>query len=253
MCFCEANLLSSARRSEQVQEALTGAKLVLPDGIAVLYLARLNGIAAPERIPGPNFMLAACEYGLERGWRHFFYGGAQGVPERMAETLACRYPGLKVAGTWSPPFRELTEEEEEQTKAMIESAGTDLLWIGLGSPKQELWMARRSGRIDVPIMLGVGAAFDFHSGNLPWAPPLVRKLGMEWAYRMLTGGRQTLLRNVRCVSHVALLLVAAAWRRMLTRREGTNHGEGDFQMSSKTVSFHLGTTEETRSTTRTIL
>jgi N-acetylglucosaminyldiphosphoundecaprenol N-acetyl-beta-D-mannosaminyltransferase len=213
VCFCEASLLSSAMRDGSVLEALSGAKLVLADGIAVLTYARLRNIPIQERVPGPGYLLAACEYGLARGWRHFFYGGEQGVPERLAETLTCRYPGLKIAGAWSPPFRELTEAEEEQTKAMIEGAGADLLWLGLGSPKQELWMARHAGRIDVPVMLGVGAAFDFHSGNRPWAPPVIRRLGMEWAYRMLTGGRQTLRRNVRCVSHVALLLAAAAWDR----------------------------------------
>jgi N-acetylglucosaminyldiphosphoundecaprenol N-acetyl-beta-D-mannosaminyltransferase len=197
-----------------VREALSGARLVLPDGIAVLTYAWLNGLTAPERIPGPGFMLAACEHGLQRGWRHFFYGGAPGVPERLAENLALKYPGIRIAGTWSPPFRELTEAEEAQTKEMIEDANADLLWVGLGSPKQELWMARHVGRIDVPAMFGVGAAFDFHSGNLPWAPPLIRRIGMEWAYRMLTGGEKTFRRNVRCVSHVALLLAAAAISRV---------------------------------------
>lgn len=218
VCFCEANLLSSALRDPSVQKVLFDAKLVLADGIAVMTYARLRNISIPERVPGPSFMLAACEYGLTRGWRHFFYGGSQGVPESLIGTLTSRFPGLKIAGKWSPPFRELTESEELQVKEMIEEADTDLLWVGLGSPKQELWMAGHVGRIDVPVMLGVGAAFDFHSGNRPWAPPLVRRIGLEWAYRMLTGGRRTFWRNVHCVSHVGLVLGMAALGRLMPRR-----------------------------------
>jgi N-acetylglucosaminyldiphosphoundecaprenol N-acetyl-beta-D-mannosaminyltransferase len=157
-------------------------------------------------------MLDACQYGLAKGWRHFFYGGAEGVAEKLAWRLGERFPGLQVAGTWCPPFRSLTPEEEASARQTIEDARPDLLWVGLGGPKQEFWIAQHLGRINVPVMLAVGAAFDFHSGNRAWAPPWIRQIGMEWAYRAATGGRKTFLRNVRCVFWVATHLTQVALR-----------------------------------------
>ncbi|HOX59462.1 MAG TPA: WecB/TagA/CpsF family glycosyltransferase [Candidatus Paceibacterota bacterium] len=216
-CFCEASLLSNVVRDERVRDCVGEAAAVFPDGVALTVLARLQGHRLPERIPGPSFLLAAAEYGLSRGWRHFFYGGSPGVAQRLAERLTSRYPGLLVAGTHSPPFRELTQQEQLEIKSMIDSSGAHLLWVCLGSPKQELWAAEQVGRIKVPVILPVGAAFDFHSGHRPWAPPWVRAIGMEWLFRTITGGRRTFLRNLRCVTVIAGLLFKVALRRLLRR------------------------------------
>jgi N-acetylglucosaminyldiphosphoundecaprenol N-acetyl-beta-D-mannosaminyltransferase len=217
VCFCEGNLYSSARAQPAVVEALADATLVFADGMSVFWLARLTGRTVPERVPGPSFLLSACEYGVAAGWRHYFLGGEEGVADALAARLCEQFPGLQVAGTACPPFRDLTEEEEAELLARIEAAEPDLLWVGLGGPKQELWMARQRGRLRVPIMLGVGAAFDFHSQNRPWAPAWVRRLGLEWLFRMLTGGFRTFCRNVRCVATMAGLVLSAAvsapWRR----------------------------------------
>lgn len=210
VCFCEANLCAAASRDSRLVDVLNRASMTLADGVAVRALAALVGRKVPERVPGPSFLLTACESGQERGYRHFFYGGRPGVPEEMAENLTRRFPDIKVAGTYSPPFRRLAPHEERTVKNMIEDARPHLLWVGLGGPKQEFWMAEHVGRIDVPVMLGVGAAFDFHAGSRPWAPRAVRRLGMEWAFRALTGGPRTLLRNLRCVSRMGLLLAQAA-------------------------------------------
>lgn len=212
-CFCEASLLSSALKNPQVAEVLNRATATFPDGIAVMMLERLHGRRPPQRISGPSFLLWACEYGLARGWRHFFYGGAPGVAERLAENLQRRFPGLKVVGTFSPPFRELTAEEEAEVARRVR--GADLMWIALGSPRQELWAAQHCGKLDVPVLLPVGAAFDFHSGMRPWAPAWVRRVGLEWAFRTVTGGTRTFRRNLRCVTVVGVYLLKETLRRAL--------------------------------------
>lgn len=216
-CFCEASLLASLLRDAELAHSLQTAEAILPDGIALRMLARLLGQPLPMRVTGPGFLLAAAEYGVSRGWRHFLYGGSPGVAERLAERLRRDYPGIVIAGIHSPPFRPLTEAEERETTALIEATHPDLLWVCLGSPKQERWCAQHLGRLKVPLMLPVGAAFDFHSGARPWAPAWLRRVGMEWAFRTLTGGRRTFLRNLRCVSLVGLYMAKVALARLCNR------------------------------------
>jgi N-acetylglucosaminyldiphosphoundecaprenol N-acetyl-beta-D-mannosaminyltransferase len=217
VCFCEANLLAHCLRDPRVAEILDQADLTLADGIAPALLARMSsGIRVP-RVPGPQFLLSACDRGRQLGWRHFFYGGAPGVAQTMAERLLARYPGLEIAGVHSPPYRDLTAAEESSDRRIIEASKTDLLWVGLGGPKQEIWMADRVGSIQVPVMLGVGAAFDFHSGNRRWAPPWMRALGLEWLYRTFTGGAGTFRRNLSCVGRVGLFMLK---RLVLSRGKG---------------------------------
>ena len=211
--FPDAWNMHQATSDVELRRIYRAAAAVFPDGVCWLMLARLQDFK-PQRITGPSFMAAACEYGVQKRWRHFFYGGAPGVVDKLAQLLPDRYPGLNVVGAYSPPFRALTAEEESRVKERIEASGADLLWVGLGAPKQEYWMSQHLGKINVPVMLGVGAAFDFLSGSRPWAPLLIRKTGMEWAYRTVTGGRQTFCRNMKCVSAVALLLSRAAFNRL---------------------------------------
>ena len=213
--FPDAWNMYNATRDEQLRDAYRRASAIFPDGICWLMLARIQGRHLPQRIPGPSFMAMSCSYGLERGWRHYFYGGASGVAEKLAAIFPERFPGLQVAGACSPPFRPLSPAEEIDIKRRIESSRADLLWVALGAPKQEFWMASHLGQINVPVMLGVGAAFDFHSGRRPWAPLWLRRLGLEWAFRTVSGGKQTFRRNVRCVSSIALLLTRAALQRCL--------------------------------------
>jgi N-acetylglucosaminyldiphosphoundecaprenol N-acetyl-beta-D-mannosaminyltransferase len=217
-CFCEASLLSSLIRDPELARMLQTSDAIFPDGIALLRLAKICGQTLAGRIPGPRFLLAACEYGASRGWRHFFYGGGPGVADKLAARLQADYRGLLVAGTLSPPFRASTAEEERETQAVIEAAKPDLVWVCLGSPKQERWCAEHVGKLKVPLLLPVGAAFDFHSGQRPWAPAWVRRLGLEWLFRALTGGRRTFLRNIKCVSIVALYIAKVALSRLAAPR-----------------------------------
>jgi len=129
-------------------------------------------------------MLEVCALAAERGWSSFFYGGGDGVPELLAERLTARFPGLRVAGTWSPPFRPLTPEEDEAVVERINRSKADLVWVGLSTPRQERWMAAHVGRLDAHALLGVGAAFDIHAGLLAQAPAWMQRSGLEWLYRL---------------------------------------------------------------------
>lgn len=206
VCFCEAHLCVQATFNEEIRRTMEGATLVLPDGVAVTAGARLLGQKFPERQPGPVIMLAVCEHGVNKGYRHFFYGGADGVADTLACRLQKRFPGIQIAGTYTPPFRPLNEAEEKEIKEKVEKNHTDILWVGLGAPKQELWMAEHAGKLDVPLMMGVGAAFDFHSGNRKWAPAWVRRAGLEWVYRMITGGPRVFFRNAKYESLFTCLI-----------------------------------------------
>lgn len=218
VCFLEANLFSLMLQDDELRRILALADAVYPDGIAIIKSAKYLTGKNLERISGPTLLLRAAEYGVPRRWRHFFYGGAAGVAEQLAKKLQAQIPGLEVAGVYSPPFRTLTDDEELAVREMIEAAKPDFLWIGLGGPKQEYWMSRHLGKINVPVMLGVGAAFDFHSGNRPWAPQWFRKHGLEWLFRMFSGGRRTFFRNLKCVSRVSMVLMRDFFRGLFRKR-----------------------------------
>jgi N-acetylglucosaminyldiphosphoundecaprenol N-acetyl-beta-D-mannosaminyltransferase len=184
------------------------AGLVTPDGMPLVWIGRLQGHRQMDRVYGPDLMLALCERSVPRGYRNYFYGGAASVPEQLAEGLQSRFPGLQVSGTYSPPFRPLTPDEDADVVTKINAAQSDIVWVGLGTPKQERWMAAHVGRIDAPVLLGVGAAFDFHTGRLPQAPNWMRRSGLEWCFRLLTEPkrlwRRYLSNNPRFVALVLL-------------------------------------------------
>lgn len=175
-----------SRRDPGVLAIHNRAGMVTPDGMPLVWLSRLKGFRNVDRVYGPDLMLACCERSLRQGYRHFFYGGADGVAELLAERLTRRFPGLRVVGTHCPPFRRLTAEEDEAVIARINAADPDIVWVGLSTPKQERWMAEHLGRINAPVMIGVGAAFDFHAGLKRQAPRWMQRGGLEWFFRLLT-------------------------------------------------------------------
>lgn len=223
VCFCEANLCVQATKDLEVRRILHDASLVLPDGVSMTLGGRLLGKPFPDRLPGPTVMLEYCRFCAPYGARHFFYGGPEGVARKVADNLTGMIPNLQVAGTYSPPFRPLNQTEEFEVKEMIERSKADVLWISLGAPKQEKWMAEHLHQIDVPLMLGVGAAFDFHSGNKKWAPQWIRKIGLEWVYRMFTGGRRVFIRNAKQESTFTLILTMQFIRERLLERPGSSN------------------------------
>ena len=178
------------RDDEQMQKATRSAALTLPDGIGIILAAKILGYSHSGRVTGPDLMLKCCDKGRERNYRHFFYGGAESVADKLAEKLSKKYHGLKVVGTYCPPFRKLTKDEDKHVVDMINVARPDILWVGLGAPKQEKWMFDHLGKIKATAMIGVGAAFDFHSGNVKRAPVWMQTCHIEWVYRFALDPRR---------------------------------------------------------------
>jgi N-acetylglucosaminyldiphosphoundecaprenol N-acetyl-beta-D-mannosaminyltransferase len=158
------------------------------DGVAVVLAGKMLGYTIP-RLHGPDLMVKCCEFGVTRGWRHFFYGGKKGIPETITRNFATTFPGFKTVGCYSPPFRPLNFHEDDKIIEMINRAKPDILWVGLGLLKQERWIYEHLGKINVPWMIGVGAAFDFHAGSVKRAPKFYRDIGLEWLYRVISEPR----------------------------------------------------------------
>lgn len=201
------------QRDSKMKKATKEAGLVMPDGIGIVLAARLLGYPNNGRVTGPELMLKLCDWGREHGYRHYFYGGDDGVAEKLREKLCRRYPGLQVVGTCSPPFRPISHQEDREIVEQINSTEPDIVWVGLGAPKQEKWMANHLGCIRAVALIGVGAAFDFHSENVKWAPIWLRRLGLEWAYRLAREPKRMWRRNLDS----PLFLSKVIWQR-LTRR-----------------------------------
>jgi N-acetylglucosaminyldiphosphoundecaprenol N-acetyl-beta-D-mannosaminyltransferase len=177
--------VSESRRDPEFRTILRTADLVVPDGMPLVWLGRLNGHTLRRRVYGPELMLEFCRATADRRVRHYFYGGADGVADALAATMAERFPNLVVAGTFCPPFRPLDPGEDADIVARINDARADVLWVGLSTPKQERWMYRHRNLLNVPVMVGVGAAFDMHTGRVKQAPVWMRENGLEWCYRLV--------------------------------------------------------------------
>ncbi len=184
VCVCTVHTVMECQRNEAMRQAVNGAGLAVPDGMPLVWLGRRQSDVPVSRVYGPDLMLDLSRLSVERGYSHFFYGGAAGVAELLADRLQARFPGLKVAGTASPPFRPLTSEEEAHFVQQINQARPDIVWVGLGTPKQDLWMAAQRPHLTAPVLIGVGAAFDFHTGRLPQAPRWMQQAGLEWLFRL---------------------------------------------------------------------
>jgi N-acetylglucosaminyldiphosphoundecaprenol N-acetyl-beta-D-mannosaminyltransferase len=181
--------VSVSREDAEFQSILGQASLVVADGMPLVWLGRLQGFKhMRRRVYGPELMETFCrETGSK--YRHFFYGGAPGVADALAQTESERY-GIQIAGTYCPPFRPLTEKEEREVQSLIEDTRPDVLWVGLSTPKQERWMHEHRSTLRVPVMLGVGAAFDLNTGRLKQAPAWMRENGLEWLFRLCAEPRR---------------------------------------------------------------
>jgi N-acetylglucosaminyldiphosphoundecaprenol N-acetyl-beta-D-mannosaminyltransferase len=174
--------ITEAQHDPDFAHILNSADLVVPDGMPLVWLARKNGYALRRRVYGPELLETFCRATGPK-YRHFFYGGAPGVPESLASVMRHTYR-LDVAGTFSPPFRTLSDGEHEEIVAAINSTKPDVLWVGLSTPKQERWMYRSRSNLSVAVMIGVGAAFDIHTGRTKQAPRWMREHGLEWFFRL---------------------------------------------------------------------
>ena len=185
VCSTGVHGVMESQRDPELLRIHNESGLTLPDGIPMVWAGRFAGARRMARVYGPDFMLAVCRLAAEQGWSSYFYGGAPGVPERLVRALEQRFPGLRVAGHESPPFRPLTDEEDAEVVDRINSSGPELVWVGLSTPKQERWMAAHVERLRAPaVLLGVGAAFDLHAGLKRDAPRWMGPWGVHWLYRL---------------------------------------------------------------------
>jgi N-acetylglucosaminyldiphosphoundecaprenol N-acetyl-beta-D-mannosaminyltransferase len=192
------NLVMSAREDPDTMRAVLGATLAVPDGQPLVWALRALGNRRASRVYGPDLMLRFCERAAREGIPVYLYGGrTPEALELLRRRLVERHPGLPIAGAYSPPFRELTPEEEQQVAQDIDASGAAVVWVGTGQPKQERWMEHMRPRLKAPLLVGVGAAFDFHAGLVPQAPHWMRGAGLEWLYRLAREPRRLWRRYAR--------------------------------------------------------
>jgi N-acetylglucosaminyldiphosphoundecaprenol N-acetyl-beta-D-mannosaminyltransferase len=213
VCAAPVHALMVAQDDEDMLEALRGSTLVVPDGMPLVWAANLLGEGLRDRVYGPELMLRYSGRCAATGHRVWLYGGRdQGSLAQLALSMRRRHPGIKIVGGYSPPFRALTRKEEDDLTDQINEAEPDVLWVGIGVPKQEKWMARMRDRLKVPVICGVGAAFDFHAGRIPMAPRWMQEHGLEWLYRTAQEPKRLLPRylstNPRFVASFARQYVA---------------------------------------------
>jgi N-acetylglucosaminyldiphosphoundecaprenol N-acetyl-beta-D-mannosaminyltransferase len=200
--------IMESQRDSGIREIHNRAGLVTPDGMPLVWISHHRGRRDVERVYGPDLLLEVCRVSGQRGYRHYFYGGAPGVADRLAARLIARYPDLRVVGTHCPPFRPLTPDEDVALVTEVNEADPDIIWVGLSTPKQERWMYGHLGRLHAPVMVGVGAAFDFHAGVKPQAPRWMQRNGLEWLFRLATEPRRLWKRYLRNnPSFIALILM----------------------------------------------
>ena len=210
VCACNVHSVVTAQRDAALAASVRGADMVLPDGSPVAWLMRQSGHAAQQRVSGPDLMWRYFAAAAVYGESIFLYGGSSDTLERLSGRIRATFPGLRIVGAHSPPFRPLTAEEDLAVVNMINASGATTVWVSLGCPKQELWMAEHRGRIK-SVLIGVGAAFGFHAGTTRRAPPWMRRLSLEWLHRLLSEPRRLWRRYLTTNT----LFVLAAARQLL--------------------------------------
>ena len=197
ICVTGVHGVMEAQDDPAFKKILNGAFLCTPDGMPMVWAGKLDGHGEMTRVYGPDLMLDVCAWSETSGCKHFFYGGADGVAELLAQKLKAKFPKLQVVGTYTPPFRALNETEVKALQEQIRVAQPDMLWVGLSTPKQEKFMAEFLPQLDVTLMVGMGAAFDFHSGRISQAPRWMQRTGLEWFYRLCCEPRRLWKRYLR--------------------------------------------------------
>jgi N-acetylglucosaminyldiphosphoundecaprenol N-acetyl-beta-D-mannosaminyltransferase len=198
ICAASVYPLMVCQDDPELRDAVLGSSLTVPDGQPLVWAMNALGEASPSRVYGPDLMARYCERSAATGTRMFLYGGRnQGALVQLTLNLRRRYPGLRIVGGYAPPYRELTEDERQRVIDEIGGSGADVVWVGIGVPKQEKWMACMRKELEAPVLIGVGAAFDFHAGITPQAPERVQNLGLEWLFRLIQEPRRLWRRYLR--------------------------------------------------------
>lgn len=190
VCVAPVATLVDCQKDAEYRRVVNNADMVTPDGMPVVWLGRSKGSRTIQRTYGPDLLLAVCQFGQSRGYRHFFYGSVPQTLDRLEEKLKVASPQLNIVGKISPVFKPKAVLEDQKMIDEINAAKPDVLWVGLGSPKQDFWMEIHRPLLNVPVIIGVGAAFDFLSGVKPQAPVWMRKSGLEWLFRLCSEPRR---------------------------------------------------------------
>jgi len=208
LCLTGVHGVMEAQGDEAVDRALRGAGMDLPDGMPMVWAGKRAGSGEIERVYGPDLMLAVCERAAQEGWPVFFYGGQPGVANLLADRMTARFGGLEVAGTHSPPMREAGEREDRDVLELISDSGARIVFVGISTPKQELWMANHLPEISGPVVLiGVGAAFDIHAGLRADAPAWIGRLGLHWLYRLIQEPRRLWRRYLSMIPRFVFAII----------------------------------------------
>ncbi|MFB0516187.1 MAG: WecB/TagA/CpsF family glycosyltransferase [Candidatus Neomarinimicrobiota bacterium] len=224
VCVCTVHMVMEGHDDPEFQRIVNGADLVTPDGMPLVWGLKLLGVREAERVYGPTLTPVVCREAAKQEVMVGFYGGTEEVLSLMQTNLKARYPSLEIAYAYSPPFRSLTAEESGQVVKDIQASGAKILFVGLGCPKQERWMASYKERLPGVVMLGVGAAFDFIAGMKPQAPGWMQRAGLEWLFRLLTEPRRLwkryIVHNPRFMLYFAQQLLG--WRNY-TKNAASRH------------------------------
>jgi N-acetylglucosaminyldiphosphoundecaprenol N-acetyl-beta-D-mannosaminyltransferase len=206
ICTADVHALTESQTHNDIRRIYASEAVVVPDGMPIVWFLRYRGWAKAERICGPDLMPALFRRSEDRGYRHFLYGATELTLTRLRARLGRDYPRGAIAGACSPPFRELPAVEDAQTVAMINGAEPDIVWVGLGAPKQDRWMAAHRAALRAPVLIGVGAAFDMLAGNVPRAPRILQRTGCEWMFRVAREPRRLGKRYLKSNSLFAVRL-----------------------------------------------
>ena len=208
VCVTGVHGIMECQDNRRLRAIHNSAGMVTPDGMPLVYISRAGGHAQTTRVYGPDLMAAICEDSVGAGYRHFFYGAAPATLAKLVERIGGRFPGIQIAGSYSPPFRDLTPDERCAIAARINDCAPDIVWVGLSTPKQETWMADIRQQLTAPVLVGVGAAFDFHAGTVRQAPRWMQPLCLEWFFRLLVEPKRLwkryLLNNPRFLVSLSL-------------------------------------------------
>ena len=216
VCFSDTHGLVKAHDDPSMGQALRTADIVAPDGHPIAWVGRLLYGLSARRLCGPDFLEFLASRSADSGLRHYLFGGKPGVADELAATLQQRHPGIKIVGTDSPPMGISSPQEIEQQLACIIAAKPEVVWIGLGAPKQEIWMAQHRHRLAGMTLCGVGAAFDFHTGRVRRAPAWMQRCGLEWAHRCCSEPRRLAPRYAKTICRFVVLFARQSWRMALS-------------------------------------
>jgi len=185
VCVTGVHGVMEAQRDRSLIPVFADALLVVPDGMPTVWMGRFQGLRKMERVFGPDLMIEVAWRSQAKRYSHFFYGGAPGVAEQLRAVLQRRCPSMRIVGTYTPPFRKLTDAEELDLLRAVDRAKPDIVWVGLSTPKQERFMAEYLPRLNTTLMIGVGAAFDFHTGRIKDSPQWLKRAGLQWLHRLI--------------------------------------------------------------------